>query len=94
MVKARREVIEQRYDQAVSLANAQLDEISREAIERFNQRFEREIERLQFLQTINPNVRDSEIHQLKRLHEQGLQALGQLTLIPDSIRVLIAVKPN
>ncbi len=94
VVKARREVIEQRYDQAVNLANAQLDEISCEAIERFNQRFEREIERLQFLQTINPNVRDSEIHQLKRLHEQGLQALGQLTLIPDSIRVLIAVKPN
>ena len=41
-----------------------------------------------------PNVRDAEINQLKRLQEQGLHALGHLSLIPDSIRVLVAVKPT
>ena len=59
----------------------------------FIQRDEREVERLQYLQSINPNVRDAEINQLKRLQEQGLHALGHLSLIPDSIRVLVAVKP-
>lgn len=93
VIKARREVIEARYEQAVQLANAELSAISEEAINRFNQRFDNEIERLQYLQRINPNVRENEINQLKRLQEQGLQALSQLTLIPDSMRVLIAVKP-
>lgn len=93
VVKARREIIEARYEQALQLANAELSTISDEAISRFNQRFDHEIERLQYLKTINPNVRDSEINHFKRLQEQGLQALSQLTLIPDSMRVLIAIKP-
>lgn len=93
VIKARRDIIEQRYDQAVAIANAQLNTMSQEAIERFNQRFDREIERLQYLQSINPNVRDSEILQLQRLQQQGLHALQQLSLIPDSVRVLITVKP-
>lgn len=67
--------------------------ISEEAKQRFSQRFGREIERLQYLQSVNPNVRDSEIKQLQRSYEQGLQALEQLSLIPDSIRVLVTVKP-
>ena len=58
------------------------------------QRWEREIERLKYLQTINSNVRDSEIAALERLQAQGLQALEQLSLVPDSIRVLVAVKPS
>ena len=68
--------------------------MSEQAQNVFGQRFSREIERLQYLKSINPNVRDSEIRDLERLKEQGLQALGQLSLIPDSIRVLVAVKPH
>lgn len=94
VIKARADVIEARYAQAVSLAEEQLGAMSEQAQNVFGQRFSREIERLQYLKSINPNVRDSEIRDLERLKEQGLQALGQLSLIPDSIRVLVAVKPH
>ena len=94
VIKARKDIIEARYHQAVELANTQLEDMSEQAKGVFTQRYDREIERLQYLQSINPNVRDSEINQLKRLQEQGLQALTQLSLIPDSIRILVAVKPN
>ncbi|MFW2178487.1 MULTISPECIES: RNA polymerase-associated protein RapA [unclassified Moraxella] len=93
VIKARRDIIENRYQQAVELANQQLPSISEEAQSLFTQRWQREIERLQYLQSVNPNVRDSEIRQVERLHEQGLEALTNLSLIPDSIRVLVAVKP-
>lgn len=93
VIKARQSIIEERYEQAVQLANEQSPAIGEQAIEVFSQRFNREIERLNYLKSINPNVRDSEIRQLERLHEQGLQALNQLSLIPDSIRVLVTVKP-
>ena len=63
-------------------------------LDQFMQRWQREIERLQYLQQINPNVRESEIKQLMRLQQQGLEALSQLALVPDSIRVLVAVKPH
>lgn len=94
VIKARADIIEARYEQAVSLANEQLPAMTEQATDVFSQRFTREIERLQYLQQLNPNVRDSEIRQLERLLEQGKQALAKLSLIPDSIRVLVTVKPN
>lgn len=92
VIKARKDVIEARYYQAENLAKSQLEAISQEAQARFGGRWQREIERLQYLQRINPNVRDSEITALERLHEQGMTALGQLAVVPDSIRVLVTVK--
>ncbi len=94
VIKARKDIIEARYEQAEQLAQTQLAATSKEAKTRFMQRWEREIERLKYLQTINSNVRDSEIAALERLQAQGLQALEQLSLVPDSIRVLVAVKPS
>ena len=94
VIKARADVIEARYEQAVVLASQQLPAISEQAQAVFGQRWQREIERLQYLQSVNPNVRDSEIRQVERLHDQGIQALSQLSLIPDSIRVLVTVKPS
>lgn len=94
VIKARADIIEARYEQAVSLADAQLSIMSEQAKTVFEQRFNREIERLEYLKSLNPNVRESEIRALERLRAQGLQALEQLSLIPDSIRVLVAVKPH
>ncbi len=94
VIKARADVIEARYEQAVVLASQQLPAMSEQAQAVFGQRWQREIERLQYLQSVNPNVRDSEIRQVERLHDQGIQALSQLSLIPDSIRVLVTVKPS
>ena len=93
VIKVRGEVIENRYQDAERLAQAQLADISHTANERFSQQWSREIKRLQHLQSINPNVRPEEIERLQQLQAQGEQALGQLSLVPDSIRVLVAVKP-
>ena len=42
----------------------------------------------------NPNVRDDEIVALAKRKEQGLAALANLSLVPDSIRVLVVVSPD
>ena len=93
VVKARSGVIEQRYYEAEEIARAQLDEIGQQANERFSQQWSREIRRLKHLQTINPNVRPEEVERLEQLKAQGEQALCNLSLVPDSIRVLVSVKP-
>lgn len=93
VVKVRSEVIESRYYDAEAIAQSKLDDISTQALARFSQVWQREISRLKQLQLVNPNVRDEEIERLEMLKSQGEQALSNLSLVPDSIRVLVAVKP-
>ncbi|AMN50587.1 RNA polymerase-associated protein RapA [Psychrobacter sp. P2G3] len=93
VVKVRGDVIESRYYEAEEIARAQLADIGEQASARFSQQWSREIKRLKHLQTINPNVRLEEIERLEQLQAQGEQALANLSLVPDSIRVLVAVKP-
>lgn len=94
VTKARAQVIDARAYDAKQLATAQLDEISDQAKVQFAEHLDREIGRLQRLQAINPNVRDDEILSLVKLKEQGLAALSHLSLVPDSIRVLVVVQPD
>ncbi|OLF36674.1 RNA polymerase-associated protein RapA [Psychrobacter sp. Cmf 22.2] len=93
VVKVRSDVIESRYYEAEEIARAQLADIGEQASARFNQQWSREIKRLKHLQTINPNVRPEEVERLEQLQAQGEQALANLSLVPDSIRVLVTVKP-
>ena len=93
VVKVRSQVIESRYYDAEAIAQSKLETISAQALARFSQVWEREISRLKQLQQVNPNVRDEEIERLEALKAQGEQALNNLSLVPDSIRVLVAVKP-
>lgn len=93
VIKVRGDVIEQRYYEAEDIARQQLVEIGEQASARFSQQWSREIKRLKHLQTINPNVRPEEVERLEQLQAQGEQALANLSLVPDSIRVLVAVKP-
>ena len=93
VIKARGDVIEQRYYEAEAIAKAQLADIGTQASTRFSQQWSREVKRLKHLQTINPNVRPAEIERLEQLQKQGEQALATLSLVPDSIRVLVSVKP-
>jgi ATP-dependent helicase HepA len=93
VVKVRSDVIESRYYEAEEIARAQLADIGEQARARFNQQWSREIKRLKHLQTINPNVRPEEVERLEQLQAQGEQALANLSLVPDSIRVLVTVKP-
>ncbi len=92
VVKLRHDLIEQKYQESEQLAKAQLASIGQQAKEKFSQQWQREIDRLQKLQSINPNVRDSEIERLQSLKQQGEQALDNLSLIADSVRVLVSIK--
>ncbi len=92
VVKLRQQLIEQKYNDSETLAKAQLAEISEQAKAKFSGQWQREIDRLKHLQAINPNVRDSEIERLESLKRQGEQALDSLSLIPDSVRVLVTVR--
>lgn len=94
VIKARREIIEQRYQQAFDLAKAQLPSIVEDAQAHYQQRWQREIDRLNFLKQHNPSIRQDEIDRLERLKNEGTQALKNVTINPDAIRVLVAVKPN
>lgn len=94
VTKARTSVIDSQTQKAKELAQAQLADISTQACTLFAEHFDKEISRLTRLQTVNPNVRDDEIQSLVKLKEQGVQALTQLSLVPDSIRVLVTVQPD
>ena len=93
VVNLRGELIEARYAEAQAIAQSQLDAISEQASATFRQQWEREIDRLTQLQRVNPNVRDEEIDSLRTLKTQGEHALQNLSLVPDSIRVLVAMRP-
>lgn len=93
IVKARKELIESLANHAKTLANAQLPAIIAQASTLFGEHLDKEISRLQRLQAINPNVRDDEIVALQKTKAQGLSALSAPSLVSDSIRVLVCVKP-
>lgn len=94
IIKLRENVIKSAYQTAQNTATKQLEAISQVAKIAFNDYFDKEINRLKHLQNINPNVKDNEIHELIAQKEQGLQSFDRLSLVPDSIRVLITIKPN
>lgn len=94
VVKARAALIEAQANKAKDIAQAQLSDISAQAMTQFSDYLNKEISRLKRLQAINPNVRDDEILALQKVLDQGILALGNLSLVPDSIRVLVCVKPN
>lgn len=93
VIKIKQAIISQTYQLAQRCAIAKLDEISKTAKAQFEAYYHKEIKRLEYLQTINPNVRYEEIANLRNHCQQGLDALSALALVPDSVRVLVAVKP-
>ncbi len=94
VIKARSHVITELANQAKTLASGQLDDIAAGAKTAFGDYLDKEIGRLTRLQRINPNVRDDEIADLVHMKEQGLSALSLLSVVPDSVRILVCVKPE
>ncbi len=92
VVKLRREVIEQRYKQAEALAKAQTANFAEVARQRYHERLQHEIDRLTYLKAHNPSIRDDELTRLQAQQQQGLALLEQLSLVPDAIRVMVAMK--
>lgn len=93
VIKLRQTPISSAYQAASQLAKAKLDEIASQAQTQFSAYFDKEIGRLSQLQKVNPNIRDEEIAELGLLKAQGQEALASLSLVPDSLRVLVVIKP-
>lgn len=93
VVKARRELIEQRYHQALEIAQQHLPKIKEQSQNHYHKRWQYEIDRLNHLKQYNPSIRQDEIERLIKLQKEGVEALNQMTVTPDAIQLLVAVKP-
>lgn len=93
VVKARREVIEQRYLQGLELARAALPSFVQQAKEVYGSKWQYEIDRLTYLKQFNPSIREDEISRLQKLQKEGLGLLDGLSVTPEAIQVMVVVKP-
>nr|WP_216076935.1 RNA polymerase-associated protein RapA [Acinetobacter defluvii] len=93
VVKARREVVEQRYAQALEIAKTALPELKQQAKEIYGSKWQYEIDRLTYLKQFNPSIREDEISRLQKLQKEGLDLLEGLAVTPEAIQVLVVVKP-
>lgn len=93
VVKARREVIEARYRQALELARSALPNFKQQAKEVYGNKWQYEIDRLTYLKQFNPSIREDEIARLQKLQKEGLSLLEGLSVTPEAIQVMVVVKP-
>ncbi len=93
VVKARRDVIEARYAQALELAKAALPQFKQQAKEVYGGKWQYEIDRLTYLKQFNPSIREDEILRLRKLQKEGLSLLDGLGVTPEAIQVMVVVKP-
>lgn len=93
VVKARREVIEARYQQALELARSALPNFKQQAKEVYGNKWQYEIDRLTYLKQFNPSIREDEIARLQKLQKEGLSLLEGLSVTPEAIQVMVVVKP-
>jgi len=93
VVKARRDVIEERYAQALDIAKTSLPELMQQAKEHYGSKWQYEIDRLTYLKQFNPSIRQDEIERLQKFQKEGLGLLDGLSVTPEAIQVLVVVKP-
>ena len=93
VVKARRDVIEERYNQALEIAKAALPNFKQQAKEVYGSKWQYEIDRLTYLKQFNPSIREDEISRLQKLQKEGLSLLEGLSVTPEAIQVMVVVKP-
>lgn len=93
VVKARRDLIEERYNQALDIAKAALPNFKQQAKEVYGNKWQYEIDRLTYLKQFNPSIREDEISRLQRLQKQGIGLLDGLSVTAEAIQVLVVVKP-
>ncbi|WP_315077795.1 RNA polymerase-associated protein RapA [Acinetobacter guillouiae] len=93
VVKARREVIEERYAQALDIAKGVLPQLKEQAKEIYGSKWQYEIDRLSYLKQFNPSIRADEIERLQKFQKEGLSLLEGVSVTPEAIQVLVVVKP-
>ncbi|ESK40451.1 hypothetical protein P256_00903 [Acinetobacter nectaris CIP 110549] len=92
IVKARRDTVEERYEQALGLAKEKLPMLKEQAKENYGKQWQYEIDRLTYLKAFNPSIRKDEIERLQRLQAEGLSLLDHLSVTPEAIQILVTVK--
>ncbi|MCX4028760.1 RNA polymerase-associated protein RapA [Endozoicomonas sp. SM1973] len=90
LIKAQSEPISETLKIAEDKANEQVTAIVQTATEQLLAKLGEEINRLEALQKVNPNIRETEIEQWRALAAQGVTALQQANLRLDSIRIMFA----
>lgn len=93
VVKARRDVIEERYNQALDIAKEALPNFKQQAKELYGSKWQYEIDRLTYLKQFNPSIREDEITRLQKFQKEGLGLLDGLSVTPEAIQVMVVVKP-
>ncbi|MDY6461362.1 RNA polymerase-associated protein RapA [Acinetobacter faecalis] len=93
VVKARRDVIEARYAQALDIAKAALPNFKEQAKEVYGNKWQYEIDRLTYLKQFNPSIREDEIARLQKFQKEGISLLDGLAVTPEAIQVMVVVKP-
>ncbi|MEN3978011.1 RNA polymerase-associated protein RapA [Acinetobacter sp. CWB-B33] len=93
VVKARRDVIEERYNQALEIAKEALPNFKQQAKELYGSKWQYEIDRLTYLKQFNPSIREDEITRLQKFQKEGLGLLDGLSVTPEAIQVMVVVKP-
>ena len=93
VVKARRDIIEERYAQALDIAKGVLPQFKEQAKEVYGGKWQYEIDRLTYLKKFNPSIREDEILRLQKFQKEGLSLLDGLSVTPEAIRVMVVVKP-
>ncbi len=93
VVKARRDIIEARYAQALDIAKAALPNFKEQAKEVYGNKWQYEIDRLTYLKQFNPSIREDEIARLQKFQKEGISLLDGLAVTPEAIQVMVVVKP-
>jgi len=90
LIRQTRAQIESMVGKAREIALPRQQELVDQAFARMNQRQRTEIDRLEALREVNPNIRDEEITILKDQTEQLSRLLRDATLEPEAIRIAVA----
>ena len=89
IIKKTRDILVPLMSQAEELAQVQMQSIIDAALQNARVDLNAEVERLQALQQVNPNVRDDEIEHWQKVSEEVQQALSNAVLRLDAVRVII-----
>jgi len=94
VIKARRNIIEERYAQALEIAKTSLPNFKQQAKEIYSSKWQYEIDRLTYLKQFNPSIREDEITRLQKFQKEGVTLLDGLSVTPEAIQVMVVVKPS
>lgn len=89
IIESQKPMLSKMINQAQAVANKVHESVVDNAKDKLEQQLKPEVDRLKYLQSINPSVRDDEIAAVASQHAQSEVAIEHATIKLDGIRVLI-----